>query len=116
MVWESEDCDISQRQEFCTPRPERLPEGEAQGQSRGPRGAKFLHEGNFKVEEVCVGFFVGVVCLMCVDGVIGMGMVCVVDDLGFWLLWVHLGIMVLCGVGIRGSRYFPKAGIFHPEA
>ena len=56
MVWGSEDCDISQRQEFCTPRPERLPEGEAQGQSRGPRGAKFLHEGNLKVEEVCVGF------------------------------------------------------------
>ena len=85
MVWGSEDCDISQRQEFCTPRPERLPEGEAQGQSRGPRGAKFLHEGNLKVEEVGVGFFVGVVCLMGVDGVIGMGMVCVVDDLGFWL-------------------------------
>ena len=60
--------------------------------------------------------FVGVVCLMCVDGVIGMGMVCVVDDLGFWLLWVHLGIMILCGVGIRGSRYFPKAGIWNPEA
>ena len=39
-----------------TPRPERLPEGEAQGQSQGPRGAKFLHEGNLKVEEVCVGF------------------------------------------------------------
>ena len=28
----------------------------AQGQSQGPRGAKFLHEGNLKVEEVCVGF------------------------------------------------------------
>ena len=39
-----------------TPRPERLPEGEAQGQSQGPRGAKFLHEGNLKVEEVCVVF------------------------------------------------------------
>ena len=56
MVWGSEDCDISQRQEFCTPRPERLPEGEAQGQYRGPRGAKFLHEGNLKVEEVYVIF------------------------------------------------------------
>ena len=56
MVWGSEDHDISRRQGFCTPRPERLPEGEAQGQSQGPRGAKFLHEGNLKVEEVCVGF------------------------------------------------------------
>ena len=27
---------------FCTPRPERLPEGEARGQSRGPRGAKSM--------------------------------------------------------------------------
>ena len=60
MVWGSEDHDISRRQGFCTPRPERLPEGEAQGQSQGPRGAKFLHEGNLKVEEVCVVFFVGV--------------------------------------------------------
>ena len=116
MVWGLEDHNISRRQGFCTPRPERLPEGEAQGQSQGPRGAKFLHEGNLKVEEVCVGFFVGVVCLMGVDGGKGMGMVCVVDDLGFWLFWVHLGIMVLCVVGIRGSRYFPKAGILHPEA
>ena len=56
MVWGSEDHDISRRQGFCTPRPERLPEGEAQGQSQGPRGAKFLHEGNLKVEEVCVVF------------------------------------------------------------
>ena len=52
----SEDHNISRRQGFCTPRPERLPEGEAQGQSQGPRGAKFLHEGNLKVEEVCVVF------------------------------------------------------------
>ena len=56
MVWGWEDHDISRRQGFCTPRPERLPEGEAQGQSQGPRGAKFLHEGNLKVEEVCVVF------------------------------------------------------------
>ena len=55
-MWGSEDRDISRRQGFCTPRPERLPEGEAQGQSQGSRGAKFLHEGNLKVEEVCVGF------------------------------------------------------------
>ena len=27
---------------FCPPRPERLPEGEARGQSRGPRGAKSM--------------------------------------------------------------------------
>ena len=67
------------------------------------------------MESLC-GFYVGVVCLMGVDGGKGMGMVCVVDDLGFWLFWVHLGIMVLCVVGIRGSRYFPKAGILHPEA
>ena len=55
-MWGSEDRDISRRQGFCTPRPERLPEGEAEGQSRGPRGAKILHEGNLKFEEVCVGF------------------------------------------------------------
>ena len=34
--------EISQRRGFCTPRPERLPEGEARGQSRGPRGAKSM--------------------------------------------------------------------------
>ena len=55
-MWGSEDRDISRRQGFRTPRPERLPEGEAQGQSRGPRGAKILHEGNLRFEEVCVGF------------------------------------------------------------
>ena len=55
-MWGSEDHDISRSQGFCTPRPERLPEGEAQGQSQGLRGAKFLHEGNLKVEEECVGF------------------------------------------------------------
>ena len=27
---------------ICTPRPGRLPEGEARGQSRGPRGAKSM--------------------------------------------------------------------------
>ena len=42
--------EISRRRGFCTPRPERLPEGEARGQSRGqsrgPRGAKSPPEGN----------------------------------------------------------------------
>ena len=33
--------EISQGWGFCTPRPERLPEGEARGQSRGPRGVYF---------------------------------------------------------------------------
>ena len=31
--------------------------------------------------------------------------------MGCFVWWVDLG-----GVGIRGSRYFPKAGILHPEA
>ena len=39
-------------------------------------------------------------------------------DWWFWFLAAvgSLGIMVLGGVGIGGSRYFPKAGILHPEA
>ena len=40
--------EISQGRGFCTPRPERLPEGEARGQSRGPRGAKSPPEGNLE--------------------------------------------------------------------
>ena len=56
MVWGSEILIFPKGRDFETPRPERLPEGEAQGQYRGPRGAKFLHEGNLKVEEVYVIF------------------------------------------------------------
>ena len=37
-----------------TPRPERLPEGEAQGQSQGPRGAKSPPEGNLEGRGGCI--------------------------------------------------------------
>ena len=46
--------EISQGWGFCTPRPERLPEGEARGQSRGPRGAKSPHEGNLEGRGGCI--------------------------------------------------------------
>ena len=46
--------------------------------------------------------------LVVMEGVLGIGMVGV---MGCFVWWVDLG-----GVGIRGSRYFPKAGILHPEA
>ena len=36
------------------PRPERLPEGEARGQSRGPRGAKSPHKGNLEGRGGCI--------------------------------------------------------------
>ena len=39
---------------ICTPRPERLPEGEARGQSRGPRGAKSPPEGNLEGRGGCI--------------------------------------------------------------
>ena len=46
--------EISQGRGFCTPRPERLPEGEARGQSRGPRGAKSPPEGNLEGRGGCI--------------------------------------------------------------
>ena len=46
--------EISQGRGFCTPRPERLPEGEARGQSRGPRGAKSPHKGNLEGRGGCI--------------------------------------------------------------
>ena len=46
--------EISLRRGFCTPRPERLPEGEARGQSRGPRGAKSPPEGNLEGRGGCI--------------------------------------------------------------
>ena len=46
--------EISQGWGFCTPRPERLPEGEARGQSRGPRGAKSPPEGNLEGRGGCI--------------------------------------------------------------
>ena len=45
--------------------------------------------------------------LIVMEGVLGIGMV------GVMAVRV---VGVLGGVGIRGSRYFPKAGILHPEA
>ena len=46
--------EISRGQGFCTPRPERFPEGEARGKSRGPRGAKSPPEGNLKGRGGCI--------------------------------------------------------------
>ena len=46
--------EIPRGQGFCTPRPERLPEGEARGQSRGPRGAKSPPEGNLEGRGGCI--------------------------------------------------------------
>ena len=46
--------EISRGRGFCTPRPERLPEGEARGQSRGPRGAKSPPEGNLEGRGGCI--------------------------------------------------------------
>ena len=46
--------EISLGRGFCTPRPERLPEGEARGQSRGPRGAKSPHKGNLEGRGGCI--------------------------------------------------------------
>ena len=46
--------EISQGRGFCTPRPERMPEGEARGQSRGPRGAKSPPEGNLEGRGGCI--------------------------------------------------------------
>ena len=43
-----------QEWEFCSPRPERLPEGEARGQSRGSRGAKSPPEGNLEGRGGCI--------------------------------------------------------------
>ena len=45
------------------------------------------------------------------ESVLGIGMVGVMGNLG-----CLVGVMDLGGVGIRGLRYFPKAGILHPEA
>ena len=39
--------EISQGRGFCTPRPERLPKGEARGQSRGPREISRAEGGVF---------------------------------------------------------------------
>ena len=65
-------------------------------------GEQFLHLGNHKFLEGSA------VSLIFMEGVLGIGMVGV---MGCFVWWVDLG-----GVGIRGSRYFPKAGILHPEA
>ena len=64
-------------------------------------GEQFLHLGNHKFLEGSA------VSLIVMEGVLGIGMV------GVMAVRV---VGVLGGVGIRGSRYFPKAGILHPEA
>ena len=45
------------------------------------------------------------------EGVLCIGMVGLMGDLG-----CLVAVMYLCGVGIQGSQYFPKAGILHSEA
>ena len=40
--------------EIHPPRPERFPEGEARGKSRGPRGAKSPPEGNLEGRGGCI--------------------------------------------------------------
>ena len=46
--------EISRGRGFFTPKPERLPEGEARGQSRGLRGAKSPPEGNLEGRGGCI--------------------------------------------------------------
>ena len=72
------------------------------------RGEKFLHLGNHKFLEGSA------VSLIVMEGVLR---ICMVGVMGIKFgLFRVVGVMDLAGVGIRGSRYFPKAGILHPEA
>ena len=127
--------EISRGRGFCTPRPERLPEGEARGQSRGPRGAKSPPEGNLEGRGGCISQYIptrgsvrtfspsrqgGIrfitvrlhcfVVFLGVEGVLGLvgsvGVLSVVDVLDVIGM---LGLM--CGIGVGGGLGFMGVNI-----